>query len=473
MKLIKSPNLKTVKQIFIINLLLLIFYSIFISVFDNDLILGSVKSNDIFFEYVGFKILLGVLFFISSILVCKISNEKKWLWIILGGGLTARIILIPTYPVVENDFYRYLWDGAVSANGINPYEYSPIEALEGNTEREVPDILKQLAAESGEIIHGINHPHIRTIYPPVAQVIFAACYFIFPWKIWGLKIFFLLFDLAALYLIFLLLKKYKKPIIFIFFYWLNPIIIHEFYAAAHMDILLIPFVLSFLFFVILRSDYISSIFLSLAAGIKIWPVIFMPALIRNMWSNKRKLFFVLFITAALIGIIFIPVLTTFFDRSLGFVVYAQSWTNNEAVFRILNFFIKQFNLIIGFNYFSSLQLTRWLTGFFFISFLFFYFRKTIKSPEEYFEKILVITAVLFFISPTQFPWYFTWVIPFSVFRPKVSLLLYPVFLPLYQLNYLSPYLVYLQHIPILILFLFELRFKKWGDTFGLTEVKGL
>lgn len=115
-------------------------------------------------------------------LLFKISKNKNWFLIIIGTGIIARLILIPAQPVVENDFYRYLWDGAVTANGFNPYEYSPKEALNENTEREVPEILKQLAEESGEIIHGINHPHIRTIYPPVAQVIFAVCYFIFHGK---------------------------------------------------------------------------------------------------------------------------------------------------------------------------------------------------------------------------------------------------------------------------------------------------
>lgn len=466
MKFINSLSLKTLKQILVINILFVIAYSLFINYYDKDLILHSITSQTIFFEYVFFKIILGICFFFSSLIIYKINNLKNWFWIIIVSGLLVRIILIPAYPVVEDDFYRYLWDGAVTANGINPYEYSPKEALEGNTEREVPEILKQLSEESGEIIHGINHPHIRTIYPPLSQIIFTLCYFIFPWKIWGLKVFLLLFDLAALLLFYKLLKKYNKPVIFIFFYWLNPIIIHEFYAAAHMDVLLFPFLLLLLFFVTGSSNLFSSIFLSAAAGIKLWPIVFIPVVFRNLWSDKKKLILYLFITAALILLIFMPVLLTVFDRSLGFVVYAQSWTNNEAVFKILLFIIKKINLIFGINYGNTLQITRWVTGLFFIIFLFFITRRKIEQPEDYFEKFLLIAAVLFFISPTQFPWYFSWVIPFLVFRPKVSLLLYPALLPLYQLNYLSPYFVYVQHIPILVLFLYEVKTKKWNNLFN-------
>jgi len=465
MKLINSPGAKTVKLIFATNILLIILYSLFINYYDKDLIIRSITSQTIFFEYVSFKIILGIFFFLTSLVIYKINKDKKWLQAIIISGLLVRIILIPAYPVVEDDFYRYLWDGAVTANGVNPYEYSPKEVLEGNTKREVPEILKQLAGESGEIIRGINHPHIRTIYPPAAQIIFAVCYFIFPWKIWGLKIFLLLFDLAALFLIYKFLKKYNKPVIFVFFYWLNPIIIHEFYAGAHMDVLLFPFMLLILYFALANSNFLSAIFLSIAAGIKLWPVVFIPVAFRNLWNDKKKLILYLFITAVFSFTIFLPVLFTVFDKTLGFVTYAQNWSNNEAVFRILYSGIDEIKIVLGIHSGNTFQLTRWVTGFIFLVFLFFVSKKKNENHENYFEKFLIITVVLFFLSPTQFPWYFSWVIPFLVFRPKVSLLLYPVLLPLYQLNYLSTYFVYIQHLPILILFLYEIKTKKWNDLF--------
>ncbi len=40
-------------------------------------------------------------------------------------GLLMRALLFDSYPVLEIDFYRYLWDGAVLANGFNPYALPP------------------------------------------------------------------------------------------------------------------------------------------------------------------------------------------------------------------------------------------------------------------------------------------------------------------------------------------------------------
>jgi hypothetical protein len=56
-------------------------------------------------------------------------------------------------------------------------------------------------------------------------------------------------------------------------------------------------------------------------------------------------------------------------------------------------------------------------------------------------------------------------VPLLAVRPKASLLLYPMLLPLYQLNYLSDYIIYIEHLPILILFLLELKGVIWKEHF--------
>ena len=47
--------------------------------------------------------------------------------IVIGAGL--RISMLSSAPILEDDYYRYLWDGAVVVNGLNPYAYSPAEVL--------------------------------------------------------------------------------------------------------------------------------------------------------------------------------------------------------------------------------------------------------------------------------------------------------------------------------------------------------
>jgi len=78
--------------------------------------------------------------------------------------------------------------------------------------------------------------------------------------------------------------------------------------------------------------------------------------------------------------------------------------------------------------------------------------------------MLLIIAVSFLVSPTQFPWYLTWLILPLVFSPKISLLMYTFLIPLYHLNFLGGYFIYIQHIPVILLFLFEI---KKGSGFGI------
>ncbi|MCG8692392.1 MAG: hypothetical protein MI806_14385, partial [Minwuiales bacterium] len=82
------------------------------------------------------------------------------LWVV-GLGLVMRAVMLPSTPILEDDFYRYLWDGAVTSHGINPYAHAPGAAA-------TPPDLGMLAAQSGDIVERVNYPGLRTIYPPVA-----------------------------------------------------------------------------------------------------------------------------------------------------------------------------------------------------------------------------------------------------------------------------------------------------------------
>ena len=53
------------------------------------------------------------------------------------------------------------------------------------------------------------------------------------------------------------------------------------------------------------------------------------------------------------------------------------------------------------------------------------------DPQEINRRFLLVTAALFLLSPTQFPWYSLWMLPFLALHPKFSLLALSALLPLY------------------------------------------
>ena len=105
----------------------------------------------------------------------------------------------------------------------------------------------------------------------------------------------------------------------------------------------------------------------------------------------------------------------------------------------------------------------------FILLIAFIVKKKPGNQTEFFSKALLIVAVLYLISPTQFPWYYSWMVPLLAIRPMVSLLIYPLLLPLYQIKYLSETIIYIQHLPVIFLLILELRGNIWKDKFSFQD----
>jgi hypothetical protein len=464
--LVNIKNLKNnyFKSVWIVFFILLIVYSIYILIKSPELTLGIKPHTEDIVPYVSFRMIIGLYFFIAVLNIKRIKSNNFWLGLIIAVGLVSRIILIPSQPVLEDDYYRYLWDGAVTAHGYNPYVYSP-EAAMDFANGDVTEELHDLANESGKIVKHINHPHIRTIYPLLSQIVFATAYFISPWQFWAWKVILLLFDIALLLVLLKTLKELKLPLLFVVFYWLNPIVIHEFFNAAHMDLLALLFVCISFYLSIKNKTWIAVFTLALAVGFKLWPVVLLPLLLRNFWPDKKLLLKFIGAFAGLVLILFIPVLLSTLDNTLGFIIYAGKWINNAAIYSIFQWLVRETISFLQLNVSCLSCINRWGI---FIIYLFInaiILRKTHRNKIEFFYKGILIVAVLYFISPTQFPWYYTWMVPLLSVRPKASLLLYPMLLPLYQLKYLADYIIYIEHLPILILFLLELKEVIWKEHF--------
>ena len=77
----------------------------------------------------------------------------------LGAALLFRVVMALGSPALSDDVYRYVWDGRVQLHGIHPYLHAPADPA-----------LESLRDSDWE---RINHPELETIYPPLAQVLFA------------------------------------------------------------------------------------------------------------------------------------------------------------------------------------------------------------------------------------------------------------------------------------------------------------
>jgi hypothetical protein len=78
----------------------------------------------------------------------------------LAAGLAlSYLALLAAPPRFSDDLWRYLFDGRVSAMGLNPFAYAPANP--------------KISWVAPELVAKMNFPEMRTIYPPMGQGLFA------------------------------------------------------------------------------------------------------------------------------------------------------------------------------------------------------------------------------------------------------------------------------------------------------------
>jgi len=461
-----SSTLKSNKSNFIIGLsgIILLFCFSLIVYISPDFSKSIAEVQQPVLLLVAILVFSGAVYLFTIFKTPRTNLKKNQLIWVIGIGIILRVLMLFSAPILEDDYYRYLWDGAVTANGINPYKYSPEEVLGGTG---IPTELSELAEESGEIIHGINHPEVRTIYPPIAQAFFALSYWLDSWSLISWKLILIVFDLATLSLIFNALGILKLPSSYLIIYWWNPLLLKEIFNSAHLDVLVFPFVLSAIIMASQNRYIRSTVTLIIGMGIKLWPAFLLPILLRPIISKPKELLSALVVAVISIGVLFLPIYLSGLDNSSGFIAYGQSWQNNDSAFRIL-IYISELGLnLLGYETFHKFSVARFLViALIAIWIAYTALGKTFKN-EDLFKKSLLIIAFVFLISPTQFPWYYTWLIPFLAIKPRFSLLLLTALLPMYYLRYyfeprgeieiFTDLIVWVEFVPVWILLIWEWR----------------
>jgi hypothetical protein len=177
------------------------------------------------------------------------SEEPGDLRGVLLFALVYRLILLPSWPIQEIDYYRYLWDGRVTLHGMNPYHYSPWQLDEVDATGEVA-ALQQLSYQSQTvrtIYERVHHREEPTAYPPLAQAVFALVVALTPAAaplavhLLVLKIVLLLFDMGTVFVLARLLRRLGLPATWCLAYAWCPLCLKEIANTAHLDAIAVFF----------------------------------------------------------------------------------------------------------------------------------------------------------------------------------------------------------------------------------------
>jgi hypothetical protein len=186
---------------------------------------------------------------------------------VLWGALLLRLAFLPLLPGLTDDLYRYIWDGWLQMQGINPYRY-------------VPEHESLSSYQSSLIYERLNSQPYYSVYPPLTQLTFAVGGWFYPYG-WTVSYYVLkgLFTAAEFGGV-VLLSRLTSARNLLLFAW-NPLVLLETAGQGHTEALLLPFIVGAVWAVRQGRGRIASLAVAGAGMIKIYPFVLGPFLLRR------------------------------------------------------------------------------------------------------------------------------------------------------------------------------------------------
>ena len=370
---------------------------------------------------------------VGSVYLLAVFFSRRWraaeTWtvafiLLIAIGMRAPMFFLA--PPLEGDFNRYLWDGAVSAVGADPYEFSPERAADPN----LPDpIVRALAREGSDVLARVNHPDLRTIHPPVAQGLFAAAHLLGPFDPGAWRAVLALLDAVTALLIVLLLRQAGLRLSLLAVYLWNPLLVFETYHGLHVDLAAAPAILLMLWALLRRRGALAGLALAAAVGVKLWPALLLPFLVGAFRNDRKRLIVSLAVLAAGLIALAGPFAGAFGDDS-GVVAYSLNWQGRPSAYVVFEYLGRWLAWIPGLNGLDR-HFGRGLMMLVLIAAACRLGLREAKTVAGLAGRTAPMIMLMLLLSPMLWPWCYVAVIPLAAFRPRTYLLIWTAMLPLF------------------------------------------
>lgn len=350
-----------------------------------------IPREDFAFQLTFFAIVFGLYILLSR----EFEKRSIGIWTGILYAIILRLLLIVAVPELSDDFYRYVFDGQVLKNGVNPYLYLPQTAFE------------ELGIVNGAywemLLTEMNSLTYFSVYPPLHQFFF--------WisaltgenlliNIVSIRLVLIFFDVLNIYLIWKIIQQKGKPIKAVWLYAFNPLVVIEISGNLHFEGMVLTGLL-FSIYAFSKTKHLSaSLGWSLAVGLKLTPLIIGPLWLKS-WE-KNKLISFLLLSGFLIAVFMFPIfIGNGFDgfwKSLQ--LYQSNFEFNASIYYLLREF---FSYFLGYNPIAYLGPTLNMATFLGIL-VFAYFWK-IEKAEDLAGGMVWIYLIFLLLQPVVHPWY--------------------------------------------------------------------
>jgi hypothetical protein len=357
----------------------------------------------------------------------------------------------------------------VTLHGVNPFHHAPAEVLSDSVRGEDAAALRQLAVDSGDVLERINHPELRTIYPPLAQAVFAVAARIDPFGVTGWRLVLLVFDGLTTILIACVLRELGLPSARLGWYAWNPVLLCHVYLGLHMDVLVLPLVVGAVLLGLRRRFGAAILLCVCGSAMKIWPILLVPVLLRPLWPRRAAFAGACALSVVVALVLWSPVLAAPPGDQNGFLAYGDQWQSNDGFFRAGIWLTERVLAWMGEAPWHSHQVMRIVAAGLLLAVV---ASQTFGRAlgNDLVRRFLVVIGAAFLLSPTQFPWYWLWCLPFLAVRPSAPLLLYAALLSFYALQYSTDAVYWMEHGPVWCLLAFTAA--RWAWRRAVAPVPG-
>ena len=200
--------------------------------------------------------------------------DSRQLTTALTAALGFRAFALFAPAVLSDDWYRFVYDGRLVLEGINPFTVLPSEE----------------PSRSPDLYPLLNSQQYYSVYPPLLQGIFALAVAIggsVKGAVLVLRLLILLFEAGSLWLLLELLSGDRRKLTLL--YALCPLVIVEMTGGIHFEAIMTFFMLLSAWLVSRKKGVLAGLALGGAIAAKLLPLLFVPLLLPVLGWKKGSL----------------------------------------------------------------------------------------------------------------------------------------------------------------------------------------